>query len=319
MEEDFKAFMEKDEFGCNISGYDQLEAMIGLEEVKQRVKEMVISIKAQKHMCENGIIKDKPCYHMMFTGNPGTGKTAVARIVGRIFRETGLLPVGDLLEISRSNLVGEYIGQTGPKTIAVCRSAMGSVMFLDEAYMLAAVAGGSDNRDYGVEALGALIAEMENNRDKFVVILAGYKGDMDRLCELNAGLRERIPNRINFENYSREELYKIFEFQLKDKYEVDEKLYERAREYFMNLSEEVIATPDFSNARFVRNIVERVKMKAMIRLYGKSLREAQSVSFVAADFESAIVDKDIKSLNEKKKTNRIGFTYIDYEKEPVQG
>jgi AAA+ superfamily predicted ATPase len=307
MEEDFKEMMERDEFGSGISGYEQLEAMTGLEEVKRRVREIVVSVKAQKHLCQNGIVQERPCYHMMFTGNPGTGKTAVARIIGRIFKENGLLPAGDLLEISRSDLVGEYIGQTGPKTIAACRSALGSVMFIDEAYLLASSVGGSDNRDYGAEAVGALIAEMENNRDKFIVILAGYREEMDRLCELNAGLRERIPHRIHFENYSREELFEIFKTQLKGSYEVDEKLFQMARDYFRNLPDEAVAGRDFSNARFVRNIAERVKMKAMIRMYGKSLKETGRIVLRPVDFESAVMDRDIGSLNEKKKRNRIGF------------
>ena len=306
-EKDFEKFMQQDSFGSSVSGYEQLDSMIGLDEVKQRVREIVSSIKAQKYMNENGENGEKPCYHMMFTGNPGTGKTAAARIIGHIFKENGLLPVGDLLEVTRFDMVGDCIGHTGPKTLALCRSALGSVMFIDEAYLLASGSDGSGGRDFGEEALGALIAEMENNRDKFIVILAGYEDQMEKLCEMNPGLRERVPHRIHFCNYSREELFLIFKKQLKGRYDIEDKLYEKAHEYFLGLPDELISSPEFGNARFVRNIAERVRIKALMRQNDEISEEVKRIKLLAVDFESAIIDEDIKRLNEKRKLSRIGF------------
>jgi AAA+ superfamily predicted ATPase len=188
--EDFRDFMGKDEYGSKSTGLEQLDALVGLSEVKQRVREMVGFFKAQKKLYEEGKEEKAPCYHMMFTGNPGTGKTVLARILGRIFRECGLLPIGDMLEVSRLGYGRGIYRSDGPKTVSLCRSAMGSVLFIDEAYLLADNSDGT-SRDYGKEAMGALIAEMENQRDRFIVILAGYENEMNKLCGLNAGLRDR--------------------------------------------------------------------------------------------------------------------------------
>ncbi|MDL2273017.1 AAA family ATPase [Oscillospiraceae bacterium OttesenSCG-928-G22] len=307
MGEDF-AGSSDEVFESEISGFDQLDALVGLENVKQRIRELVVSLRAQKQMFEQGLESSAPCYHMMFTGNPGTGKTVVARILGRIFRENGLLPIGDLIEITRFDMVGEFIGQTGPKTVALCHSAHGSVMFIDEAYLLAGTSDSQD-RDFGKEAIGALIAEMENNRDKFVVVMAGYKKDMDNLLKVNSGLRDRMPHRLHFENYNREELFEIFKRQLAGRYLCDDAFLAAAETYFLDLPDEVLNAPGFGNGRFVRNIVERVRIKALLRLVGEPLPENGKLTLLAIDLESAISDRDILGLSEKKpeKEQRIGF------------
>jgi len=288
--------------------FEQLDELIGLSDVKQRVRELVASFKAEKKYSEGGSVPP-PCYHMLFTGSPGTGKTTVARIIGKIFRENGLLRIGDLIEVNRFDLVGEYIGQTGPKTIERCRAAMGSVMFIDEAYLLAE--GGSEDgrsRDFGREAIGALVAEMENFRDKFVVIMAGYEDDMENLFKLNSGLRGRIPHKLHFPNYSRDELFEIFRTQIEKKHECEAALLADAQEFFNDLKESFMESKEFGNARFVRNLIERVRIKALLRLQGEIQAEpGRRLPLLATDFECAVADEDMSGINKKEKRRRIGF------------
>ena len=308
MEEDFNDILDTEVFTNKIVGYEQLDEMIGLSGIKNRVREIVLAMKTQKQMKEDGVIDVRPCYHMLFTGNPGTGKTQVARIIGKIFRENGLLPQGDLMEVNRMNMVGEYIGHTGPKTIALCRSAMGSILFVDEAYMLAAGSGnGGTGRDYGAEALGALIAEMENNRDKFIVILAGYEQEMEKLFRMNPGLRDRVPHKLHFDNYSRDELFLIFKSQLAGKYHFDDRFLESSEKFFHGLDERFILSSEFGNGRFVRNLVERIRMKALLRRNGEPLEKGKRLELLPIDLECAIADRDISGLNKKEKHRRIGF------------
>lgn len=296
-----------DEDDGRVSGFEELDSLIGLKEVKERIKEIVLSFKNQRKLVENGVLQDKPCFHMMFTGNPGTGKTAVARIIGKIFRENGLIPSGDLFEVNRFDLVGEFIGQTAIKTLGVCKNALGSVMFIDEAYLLGSGSAEKNDADFGAEALGTLIAEMENHRDEFVVIFAGYKEEIEKLYDINAGLRDRIPNRIHFPNYSKEELYQIFELMLSNKFLVEDKLYEKAKEFFLLISNKIIDDKEFGNARFVRNIVERVRLKAYLRLQNEVVDD-KKIKLLAIDFEMAINDNDIKAVvNNQQKT--IGFNF----------
>ncbi|MBO7666285.1 MAG: AAA family ATPase, partial [Clostridia bacterium] len=151
---------------------------------------------------------DRPCIHMRFVGSPGTGKTTVARIIGQIFREEGILRKGAFMEYSARSLCAEYVGQTAVRTAAICRDAYGSVLFIDEAYAL--YDGSRSSNDYGREALTTLISEMENHRDDMLVIMAGYTDDMETLMQGNAGVRSRMPFMIEFPNYTRTQLYEIF-------------------------------------------------------------------------------------------------------------
>ena len=288
---------------------EQLDELIGLEEVKKRVYELIATFKVDKQFAE----KDSapPSFHMVFTGSPGTGKTTVARIIGKMFRESGLLRIGDLLEVNRFDLVGEFIGQTGPKTVERCRAAFGSILFIDEAYSLGQ--GSEDNtRDFGREALVALVAEMENNRDKFVVIMAGYEDDMDTMFKVNSGLRSRIPHSLHFPNYSRDELFEIFKMQVSKKHECDDEVFDKVKEYFAGLSNEYMESKEFGNARFVRNLVERLRIKALLRLQSDitSMPAGQKLPLIATDLESAISDEDLSRANQKDKRRRIGF-YAD--------
>ena len=179
--------------------------------------------------------------------------------------------------------------------------AYGSVLFIDEAY---ALAGGSD-KDYGTEAISTLIAEMENNRSRLGVIFAGYEKELEKLFALNPGLRDRIPYHLNFPNYSREELKDIFFSMIPKAFSYGEDFKARAEEYFRDLSDDIINNEHFSNARFVRNIVERVLSKATLRLSGLEGEEAKCLA--VSDFDLAISDAEFKDLSKKKYHTTIGF------------
>ncbi len=278
------------------SGYEALMGLVGSDALKARVDEIVAQVTmALKE--DSGL--DAPCLHMRFVGNPGTGKTTVARIIGKIFKEKGILRVGNFYEYSGRDFCGRYVGETAPKTTSMCRDAYGSVLFIDEAYSL--YRGNGETNDFGREALDTLIAEMENHRNDLVVIMAGYEDDMKKLMDGNAGLKSRMPYTIEFPNFSREELYKIFE-KLADKLERDDKILNAAHEYFLNLGDDFIGAKEFSNARFVRNLFERTCAKAVTRC---QLDKTNGLTLTRDDFDRASKEKDF-DLTVKKKA-RIGF------------
>ncbi len=284
-----------------ISGMEQLQSMVALKEVKEKVQEILATTKLQKSLYQQGKTMQKPCFHMMFTGNPGTGKTVVARIIGRIFKEEGLLSVGNFFEVSRQDLVGKYVGHTGPKTMELCRNAYGSVLFLDEAYLLA------QNDGYSSEAVGTLIAAMENYRDDMIVIFAGYENELKELLSVNPGLKDRIPYTIHFPNYSRDELKEIFYLQLTKDIKCSVDFHEKVDEYFKNFPEELLSRREFSNGRYVRNMVERIISKAAIRCEIQQL-PVDELELTAGDFELAVADGDFQTLSQKRrKHNAIGF------------
>ncbi|MCC8173088.1 MAG: AAA family ATPase, partial [Odoribacter sp.] len=286
----------------NVSGLEQLQDMIALENVKSKVKEIISTVKFQKEMYKSGNVEIKPCLHMMFAENPGTGKTVVARIIGRIFKEEGILPIGNFFEVSRKDFIGKFVGHTAPKTMEICRNAIGSVLFIDEAYTLA------DNRDgFSSEAIGTLIAEMENNRDKMVVIFAGYENELESLFDMNPGLKDRIPYKIDFPNYNREELKQIFFKNVDKKMKADEKFKVRAEEFFETFPDEIMKMKDFSNGRFVRNLSERIISKAALR-FEMTDKDISEFELTDSDFDVAIADNDFKKLfNKPAKVNTIGF------------
>jgi len=278
------------------NGFDELAELIGMEKISDRIKEIVAQVKIA---IENKTM-ERPCLHMRFAGAPGTGKTTVARILGQIFRENGILRNGYFFEYSARDLCGEYIGQTAPKTSAICRDAYGSVLFIDEAYAL--YQGDDRNSDYGREALTTLVSEMENHRDDMVVVMAGYKDDMNKLMEGNAGLRSRMPFLLEFESYDRKQLYDIFMSFVKKHFTYDEEFANAASEYFDSLSKEYMQSAEFANARFVRNLYERCWSKAAMRT---SMSGSSSITLKKEDFLAASGEKEFSEKLAIK--SKIGF------------
>ena len=270
---------------------EALGALVGMGDVARRIAEVVAQIRMQKDLLADGRKVGRPAIHMLFTGNPGTGKTTVARLVARLMKQEGILRKGHLVEVKARDLCGEYVGQTAPRTSAICRDAYGSVLFIDEAYSLFR-GDGSDN-DYGREALDTLVAEMENHRDDFCVVMAGYKDDMDTMLRGNAGLRSRIPYEIEFPNYSREDLVDIFFAMMDGSFEYEDGLRESVRDFFAALPDETLRAKEFSNARFVRNLYERTWGKAA---YRRSLEGGGAVRILKSDLRGAAEDREFRQL-----------------------
>ena len=242
---------------------DELQSMIGLEEVKKQVMNTINLAKIKK-MRKNERLADIPLtLHMIFTGNPGTGKTTVARLLSKIYKEIGILKVGHLIETSRVDLVGQYIGETAIKTNNVIQKAMGGILFIDEAYSL--IRDTEDNRDFGKEAIDTLVKQMEDNRNNLIIIAAGYKEEMQHFVNYNPGLKSRFKNIINFKNYNNKELFQIFIKMCNDyDFELEDDAYEFIKEYF---NDNFSSIPEkFSNGREVRNIFEEIQLNQANRL-----------------------------------------------------
>ncbi|MBP5155662.1 MAG: AAA family ATPase [Clostridia bacterium] len=279
------------------SGYDELNELIGMEQIADRVREIVAQVKLA---LKNDRL-EKPCIHMRFLGHPGTGKTTVARIIGRIFREEGILRKGAFLEYSARQLCAEYVGQTAVRTASICRDAYGSVLFIDEAYAL--YQSDYQYNDYGKEALTTLISEMENHRDDMLVIMAGYTDDMETLMRGNAGLRSRVPYAISFPNYTKTQLYEIFMLMVRKHFDYTDEFEQVAKDYFESLSDEYIASKEFANARFVRNLYERTWSKGALRA---ALNGSERFALTKKDLLAASAEKEFSEKLTKEKA-KIGF------------
>ena len=282
----------------------ELEKMVGMDEVRRRLNEVIVQIKTLKKMAAKGKKVPSPAIHMIFTGNPGTGKTTVARILARMMKQAGILRKGHFVEVRGRDLCGQYIGETAPKTSAICRDAYGSVLFIDEAYSLFRDEDASC-RDYGREALDTLVAEMENHRDDFCVIMAGYKDEMEAMLKGNAGLKSRIPFEIEFPNYTRDDLEKIFFTMLDGTFDYEDGLKEAVHEFFADMPEETFLSKEFSNARLVRNLFERTWGKAA---YRQSMGGGGELRILRSDLAGAMSDNEFKKLMKKNTERRaIGF------------
>ena len=250
----------------------QLESLVGLDNVKSLIKDILNTVELIHRKKEMGINCEDVSLNMIFSGNPGTGKTTVARIVGKILKAMGILKKGHMVEVTRSDLVGQYVGQTGPKTLEKIKEAYGGILFIDEAYTLNS---GSEN-DFGSEAIGTLIKEMEDNRDKLIVIMAGYTKEMKELLNINPGLESRIKFNIQFNDYSGDELFKIFKSLCKrEKYKISHNAYKKLKEDFEELSEN--KGRNFGNGRLVRKYFENVKMKQATRIINENINEKEEM------------------------------------------
>lgn len=232
----------------------ELDSLIGLSAVKKEIHRIINLAKVDRLRKQHGLRTTPMSFHMVFTGNPGTGKTTVARILGKIFKGLGILSKGHLVEVDRSDLCANYVGQTATKTKKVIQSALGGVLFIDEAYSLN-VAGGSGAQDYGKEAVSILLKAMEDYREDIIIIVAGYPDLMREFLKMNPGLESRFRFKIAFEDYTAEEMTLIFWFFCTTNgFLITKHGLEEIKHRYASLCKKRI--PSFSNARMVRNNFE---------------------------------------------------------------
>ncbi len=273
-----------------ISAAERLSRMIGVDKIRERLYEIIGQIEFARQ--NQGV--NAPAMHMRFVGNPGTGKTTIARIVGQLLKERKILSRGYFFEHNGGDFLGMYVGHTAPKTLALCRDAYGSVLFIDEAYTLAD-ANYSDG-GYAKEAVDTLIAQMENHREDLVVIMAGYPNEMARLMDMNPGLEGRMPYELVFPNYTREELAQIFLRMVDgDGFRCGEGVEQAVKDYFDKLDDAVLMNKNFANARFSRNLFERTWSKTVMRA---QMDGSDTKLITLADFNSA-AGEDVQSLGSK--------------------
>jgi stage V sporulation protein K len=239
----------------------ELEPMVGMDNVKSLVYEIYALLYVSRMRSEAGLFGGSHVYHMIFKGNPGTGKTTIARIVAKLLQKMGVLTKGHLIEVERADLVGEYIGHTAQKTRDLVRKAIGGVLFIDEAYSLAR--GGE--KDFGKEAIDTLVKAMEDHRNQFVLILAGYPAEIENFLLTNPGLPSRFPIQIEFPDYTIDQLVQIAEMMAKDRdYVMQPQSIFKLRQHLMQ--EKLNAMFSFSNARYVRNTIEKAIRYQAVRL-----------------------------------------------------
>ena len=270
----------------------ELDSLIGLDGVKREVRSLINLIKVRKMRQEHDLKVMDMSFHMVFTGNPGTGKTTVARLVAKIYKQLGFLSTGQLIETDRSGLVAGYVGQTAGKVTEVVTSALGGILFIDEAYALARK--GMDN-DFGREAIDTLVKLMEDNRDNLVVIVAGYTDEMHDFLTSNPGLISRFNKYIDFPDYTDDELMAILAMNAKKQgYTVAEEANAIVRGMLESMT--VSERMDFGNARGMRNTLEKLVQEQANRIAaieGEITRE-MLVEITAADAEMAIHGEDKK-------------------------
>ena len=271
--------------------------MIGLDEAKKVINRALDYYKAQKLFADKGMKADHPAMHMVFTGNPGTAKTTVARLFARIMQENGLLSKGNLIEVGRGDLVGKYVGWTAPTIQKKFKEAQGSVLFIDEAYSLVDDRSGS----FGDEAINTIVQEMENHREDVVVIFAGYPDEMEGFLQKNPGLRSRIAYHVPFADYDTESLCAIAKLIAGQK---GLTLTDDACRKLTGLFDTARTEVGFGNGRYVRNVIEKARMAQATRLLSMdfdSIGSKEMATICAEDIEQP----KAKAAPQK---NRIGFS-----------
>ncbi len=261
---------------------DDLDSMVGLGPVKSEINKLLASLEVERRRREQNLSVAATSRHMVFTGPPGVGKTVVARALGDIYRSLGVLRKGHLIEADRSQLVGGYVGQTAMKTLDVCKSALDGLLFIDEAYSLAAT---EWKGDFGREAIETLLKYMEDHRDRLIVIVAGYPAEMHRFIASNPGLASRFTKTIDFPPYEASELCEIFRFM------ATEQQYLLPIGFEQKLSpwiESQRRDPQWGNARSMRTLLEKVREAHALRTSKDP--EANLAEFHLADIEAAIRD-----------------------------
>ena len=234
--------------------------LVGLKPVKARIREIASLLLVERVRQKFGFLTEAPTLHMSFTGNPGTGKTTVALRMASILKALGFVRQGQVISVTRDDLVGQYIGHTAPKTKEILKKAIGGVLFIDEAYYLYRP---DNERDYGQEAIEILLQVMENQREDLVVILAGYADRMEKFFTLNPGFRSRIAHHIDFPDYQDDELLAISETMLaRQNYRLSAAARDTMRDYIARRR----SRPYFSNARSIRNALDRARLRQANRL-----------------------------------------------------
>lgn len=262
----------------------ELDSLIGLADVKQQVETHLAFLDVQRERQAQGFENIKLTHHLAFLGNPGTGKTTVARLLAELYGAMGLLEVGHLVEVDRAGLVGQYVGHTASKTSRAVRRALGGVLFIDEAYALTPV--GPRSGDFGAESIETLVKRMEDNRDNLVVIAAGYPKLMNHFLESNPGLRSRFAREIHFPDYSAPELVAIATKMVGEARYV---LAAGSAEALEAVFSQALRTDSFGNARFARRLFEAAVEHQAVRLSGGSrpLRRDDVHTLTRDDFKSA--------------------------------
>ena len=249
----------------------KLESLVGLAPVKQKVNALIQTHRLNVVRQEQGLPQIPLGLHLVFTGNPGTGKTTVARLIADLYKHLGLVTRGHLVETDRAGLIGQYVGQTAPRTLERCKSALGGVLFIDEAYSLFS----PHQNDYGHEAIATLLPFMETNANNFSVIVAGYPEEMKQFIDSNPGLHSRFSTYVHFPDYSTEELLQIFDGLMVEKLmNVDTD----AREKLEMFLDALPRDRGFANARTVRNIVDDIFQRQALRLGAKSSPSVRSLT-----------------------------------------
>lgn len=246
---------------------EELSALVGMDEMKKIIKQIYAWIYVNNKREEKGLKAGRQALHMMFKGNPGTGKTTVARLIGKLFVKMEVLSKGHLIEGERADLVGEYIGHTAQKTRDLVKKALGGILFIDEAYSL----GRGGEKDFGKEAIDTLVKHMEDKQHDFILILAGYSKEMDDFLLLNPGLHSRFPIVIDFPDYSVPQLMEIATMMLKDKEYLLSNDAEKKLENHLHQIKNNWSLVSFSNGRYIRNVIEKaIRAQAMRLLMNNS-------------------------------------------------
>ncbi|MFD1735903.1 stage V sporulation protein K [Bacillus salitolerans] len=260
---------------------EEMSALIGLDEMKKMVKEIYAWLYINKKREEQGLKASKQVLHMLFKGNPGTGKTTVARLLGKLFFHMNVLSKGHLIEAERADLVGEYIGHTAQKTRDLIKKAMGGILFVDEAYSLAR--GGE--KDFGKEAIDTLVKHMEDKQHDFILILAGYSREMDHFLSLNPGLKSRFPVVLDFPDYTVEQLLEIGRRMVAEKeYQLSKEAEWELRNHLREITSK--NQKSFSNGRYIRNIIEKtIRSQAMRLLMHESYERTELMTIHKQDLD----------------------------------
>lgn len=260
---------------------DELNSLIGLDSVKENLRALINLVKVRKMREEMGLRVPEMSLHLVFSGNPGTGKTTVARLLAKIYYQIGVVSKGQMIEVDRSGLVEGYVGQTAQKTTEVCDEAMGGILFIDEAYTLTK----SDGQDFGQEAVDTLLKRMEDNRADLIVIVAGYTDEMKEFIESNPGLKSRFNKFIEFPDYSSDELFEIFNLMcFNQDYVMNTEAYAYVKEHLKKMIQN--AEENFANAREVRNYFERCVERQATRVVAEGVLDAEGLtSLVRKDVE----------------------------------